>query len=163
MINFKNAFRINRSFFKRVGKMVFKRHKANIFDKGLNAAGKKFLPYTDAYKKRKMAGTAAPKQVSRSGTPDLTLTGQMKKSFDHLKATKEGFEYGITNPQMAERMEFQGPRKKKRAKLRYVSTVKDPTTPDLQEYIVKSMQAQLVKNLTKEVQKSGMGVKVYTI
>tara|TARA_R100000008_G_C3570337_1_gene161697 strand:- start:440 stop:931 length:492 start_codon:yes stop_codon:yes gene_type:complete len=163
MFNFQNAFRFNQSFFKRVGKVVLRRHKANIFNKGLNAAGQKFAPYTEAYKKRKMAGKVAPNQVSRSGTPDLTLTGQMKKSFGHLKATKEGFEYGITNPQMAERMEFQGPRKKKRAKLRFVSTVKDPTTPDLQEYIAKSMQAQLVKNLTKEIQKSGMGVKVYTI
>jgi len=163
MINFKRAFRIDRSFFKRVGRMVLKRHRANIFDKGLNAAGKKFLPYTEAYKRRKMAGKAAPKQVSRRGIPDLTLTGQMKKSFSHFEATKDGFEYGISDPAMAERMEFQGPRKKKKSKLRYVSTVTNPTTPDLQDFIAKSLQAQLVKNLTKEIQRSGMGYKVISI
>lgn len=163
MINFKRAFRINRSLFKRVGKVVLRRHKASIFDKGLNAAGKKFLPYTDAYRKRKMAGKVAPKQISRSGIPDLTLTGEMKNSFSHLKTFKDGFEYGINDPAMSERMEFQGPRKKKKSRLRFVSTVTNPTTPDLQDFIAKSMQAEIVKNLTKEIRKSGMGYKVISI
>lgn len=166
MINFERAFKLRRSFFKTVGRLVLKRHRASIFDKGLNAAGKKFQAYEDRYRKRKMAGKAAPKgraQISKSGVPNLTLTGDLRKSFTYLKATNDGFEYGISDPTMAARMEYQGPKKKKKSRLRYVSTVANPTTPDLQDFILKNMQSQLIKNLTKEIRKSGMGYKVYTI
>ena len=114
MINFQKAFKFGRPFFQNVGRRVLKLHKRNIFDRGQNAAGKKFAAYTAAYKRRKMAGKAASNQISKSGTPDLTLTGKMKKSFNYLKSSAHGFEYGITDPKMAERMEFQGPKKKKK-------------------------------------------------
>ena len=64
---------------------------------------------------------------------------------------------------MADRMRFQGPEKKKKARLRYVSTTTNPTTPDLQELIAKQMQSQLIKNITKELRKNNMGYKVYTL
>mgnify|MGYP005812970413 FL=1 len=163
MINFQKAFTISKSFFQAVGRIVLKRHRANIFDKGQNAAGKSFAAYTPAYRKRKMAGKAALNQISKSGKPNLTLTGDLRKSFTHLKVSKDGFEYGISDSTMADRMRFQGPEKKKKIKQRNVSTKTNPTTPDLQELIMKQMQSQLIKNLTKEIRKNGMGYKVYTI
>jgi len=161
MINFQKAFKFGRPFFQSVARKVLKLHKRSIFDKGRNAAGKPFMAYTNAYRKRKMAGKAAPNQVSKSGKPDLTLTGEMRSSFNYLKSSAHGFEYGISDPKMAERMELQGPKKKSRK--RYVSTKINPTTPDIQEFIVKGMQYELMKNFVKEIRKNGMGYKVYTI
>jgi hypothetical protein len=164
MINFQKAFKIHKSFFKAVGRIVLKRHRANIFDKGLNAAGNKFLAYEPKYEKRKTAGQAAPRgrqQISKSAKPNLTLTGDLRKSFTHLKVSKDGFEYGIDDREMSDRMRYQGPEKKSRK--RYVSTKTNPTTPDLQELIMRQMQSQLIKNFTKEIRKNGMGYKVYTI
>ena len=161
MINLQKAFKFGRPFFQSVGRRVLKMHKRNIFEKGRNAAGKPFVAYTNAYRKRKMAGKAAPNQVSTSGKPDLTLTGKMRKSFNYLKSSAHGFEYGIKDPGMAERMEFQGTKKKSRK--RYVSTKQNPTTPDAQQMIGKEMAEQVVKNFTKELRKNGMGYKVYTI
>lgn len=166
MINLKKALTLNKVFFNTIGKIVLKKHRANIFDKGLNAAGKKFAQYTTAYKKRKMAGKAAPKgkaQISKSGKPNLTLTGDMRKAFTYLKADNNGFEYGIKNDDMSDRMRFQGPEKKKKIKVRFVSTKQNPTTPDMQNFIVKQMQSQIIKNFQKEIKKNGMGFKVYTI
>lgn len=162
-IKFENAFKIKKDFFKTVGRMVLKRHRSNIFDRGLNAAGKKFLPYTEAYRKRKMAGKAAKNQISNSGNVNLTLTGDLRKSFTHLEVYDNGFDYGVEDGAMADRLRFQGPLKKKKARLRFVSTKQNPTTPDLQELIMKQMQSQLIKNFQKEIKKSGMGYKVYTI
>ena len=163
MIDFQKAFKIGRPFFQKVARKVLKMHKRNIFDRGKNAAGNSFAPYTTAYRKRKMAGKAAPNQVSKSGKPDLTLTGRMKSSFNYVKSSAHGFEYGITDPAMAERMEFQGPKKKKKSRLRFVSTKQNPTTPDVQEFIAKGMEYELIKNFVKEIRKNGMGYKVYTI
>jgi hypothetical protein len=161
MINFQKAFKFGRPFFQSVGRRVLKMHKRNIFEKGRNAAGKPFMAYTNAYRKRKMAGKAAPNQVSKSGKPDLTLTGKMRESFNYLKSSAHGFEYGIEDPGMAERMEFQGPKKKSRK--RFVSTKQNPTTPDAQGFIAQEMRNQIIKNFTKEIRKNGMGYKVYTI
>ena len=161
MINFQKAFKFGRPFFQSVGRRVLKMHKRSIFEKGRNAAGKPFMAYTNAYRKKKMAGRAAPNQVSKSGKPDLTLTGKMRESFNYLKSSAHGFEYGIEDPGMAERMEFQGPKKKSRK--RFVSTKQNPTPPDAQQMIGKEMAEQVVKNFTKELRKNGMGSKVYTI
>ena len=87
----------------------------------------------------------------------------MKSSFNYVKSSAHGFEYGISDPAMAERMEFQGPKKKKRARLRFVSTKQNPTTPDVQEFIAKGMEYELIKNFVKEIRKNGMGYKVYTL
>ena len=163
MINFQKAFKFGRPFFQSVGRRVLKMHKRNIFEKGRNAAGKSFMAYTNAYRKRKMAGKAAPNQVSKSGKPDLTLTGKMRESFNYLKSSAHGFEYGISDPAMAERMEFQGPKKKKKTRLRYVSTKQNPLPLNEQKLIAREMQNQLIKNFTKEIRKNGMGYKVYTI
>ena len=161
MINFQKAFKFGRPFFQSVGRRVLKMHKRNIFEKGRNAAGKPFMAYTNAYRKRKMAGRAAPNQVSKSGKPDLTLTGKMRESFNYLKSSAHGFEYGIEDPEMAERMELQGPKKKSRK--RYVSTKQNPLPPNEQELIKQEMTNRLIKNFTKEIRKNGMGYKVYTI
>jgi hypothetical protein len=54
MIDFQKAFKLGRPFFQKVARKVLKMHKRNIFDRGLNAANKKFAAYTPAYKKRKI-------------------------------------------------------------------------------------------------------------
>ena len=168
MINFQKAFKIGRPLFERVGKQVLRKHRATIFDKGQDSHEKSFesyAPYKPKYRERKKAGKAAPKgrvQKSFSATPDLTLTGDMKKSFSHMKATAHGFEYGIKDPAMAERMEFQSS-KKKFGRKRFVSTEADPTTPEAQKLIVEEIRDKIVKNFTNEVRKHGMGVKVYEI
>jgi len=154
MINFQKAFKFGRPFFQNVGRRVLKLHKRNIFDRGLNAAGKKFVAYTSAYKKRKI-------KAGHSGKVNLTLSGKMKKAFNHVKSSAHGFEYGITDSAMAERMEFQGPKKKTRK--RFISTKQNPTTPDVQEFIAQEMRNEIIKNFTKEIRKNGMGYKVYTI
>jgi len=161
VINFQKAFKFGRPFFESVGRTILTIHRRRIFHEGRNAAGKTFVAYTNAYRKRKMAGKAAPKRVSTSGKPDLTLTGKMRAAFNYIKSSAHGFEYGIEDSEMAERMEFQGPRKKSRK--RFVSTKQNPMPPNEQKLIVREMQNQLVKNFTKEIRKNGMGYKVYTI
>ena len=161
MINFQKAFKFGRPFFESGGRRILTIHRRRIFHEGRNAAGKTFVAYTNAYRKRKMAGKAAPNQVSTSGKPDLTLTGKMRAAFNYIKSSAHGFEYGIEDSEMAERMEFQGPRKKSRK--RFVSTKQNPLPPNEQKLIVREMQNQLVKNFTKEIRKNGMGYKVYTI
>ena len=156
MIDFQKAFKLGRPFFQKVARKVLKMHKRNIFDRGLNAANKKFAAYTPAYKKRKI-------KAGHSGKVNLTLSGDMKKAFNYVKSSAHGFEYGITDPAMAERMEFQGPKKKRKSRLRFVSTKQNPTTPDVQEFIAKGMEYELIKNFVKEIRKNGMGYKVYTI
>lgn len=167
MINLQKTFRFGKNFFKRVGRRVLNKHKEAIFEKGLNAKGKSFqsyAPYTAAYKRRKMAGKAAPAgqtQKSKSGTPDLVLTGYMKDTFNYVKAHKRGFKYGINNSITGQRMLYQGPEKKSRK--RFVSTKADPTIPDMQAYIVQEMRNEIIKNIKVELRKNGMGYKVYTI
>lgn len=156
MINVRKAFKFGRPFFQRVGKSVMQRHKDNIFEKGVNAAGKPFAKYTEAYRKRKV-------KAGHSGKVNLTLSGDMKKAFNFMKSSNKGFRYGITDPKMAERMEFQGPRKKKKIRQRFVSTKTNPTTPDLQEFIAQEMRNEVIVNFQKEIKKNGMGYKVYTI
>ena len=163
MINFQKAFKFGRPFFESVGRTVLKLHKRRIFNEGRNPAMKPFAPYTEAYRKRKMAGKAAKNQVSRSGKPDLTLTGRMKKAFNYIKSSSHGFEYGIIEPDMAERMEFQGPKKKKKARVRFVSTKLNPLPINEQKLIAREMENELIKNFKKEIRKNGMCYKVYTI
>ena len=163
MINFQKAFKFGRPFFQSVARTILKLHKRRIFNEGRNPAMNPFAPYTAAYRKRKMAGKAAPNQVSKSGKPDLTLTGRMKSSFNYVKSSAHGFEYGISDPAMAERMEFQGPKKKKRARLRFVSTKQNPLPINEQKLIAREMENELIKNFKKEIRKNGMGYKVYTI
>ena len=99
MINLQKTFRFGKNFFKRVGRRVLNKHKEAIFEKGLNAKGKSFqsyAPYTAAYKRRKMAGKAAPAgqtQKSKSGTPDLVLTGYMKDTFNYVYVFKLKFKF----------------------------------------------------------------------
>ena len=161
MINFQKAFKFGRPFFESVGRTILAIHRRRIFHEGRNAAGKPFVAYTSAYRKRKMAGKAAPNQASKSGKPDLTLTGKMRSAFNYIKSSAHGFEYGIEDSEMAERMEFQGPKKKSRK--RYVSTKQNPLPPNEQELIKQEMTNRLIKNFTKEIRKNGMGYKVYTI
>jgi len=156
MIDVRKAFKLGRPFFQRVGKAVLERHKKNIFEKGINAAGKPFAKYTEAYRKRKV-------KAGHTGKVNLTLSGDMKKAFNFMKSSNKGFRYGITDGKMAERMRFQGIEKKKKIRQRFVSTKTNPTTPDLKDFIAQEMRNEIIKNFQKEIKKNGMGYKVYTI
>ena len=160
MINFKRAFSFDKLFFTALGKNVAKAHKRSIFKKGLDHAGNRFKDYTPAYKKQKQA------LGKYTGKVDLTLSGNMKNAFQFIDADKTGFSYGIEGDEaekgsMAERMDFQGPRKKTRK--RFTTTKTNPTPPAEQEMIGKEMAKQVVRSFTKELRKNGMGYKVYTI
>jgi len=160
MINFKKAFSFDKLFFTALGKNVTKAHKRSIFRKGLDHAGKTFKDYTPAYKKQKQA------LGKYTGKVDLTLSGEMKNAFQFIDADKTGFSYGIEGDEaqddtMAQRMDFQGPRKKTRK--RFTTTKTNPTPPAEQEMIGKEMAKQVVRSFTKELRKNGMGYKVYTI
>ena len=160
MINFKKAFSFDKLFFTALGKNVTKAHKRSIFRKGLDHAGKTFKDYTPAYKKQKQA------LGKYTGKADLTLSGNMKNAFQFIDADKTGFSYGIEGDEaqddtMAQRMDFQGPRKKTRK--RFTTTKTNPTPPAEQEMIGKEMAKQVVRSFTKELRKNGMGYKVYTI
>jgi hypothetical protein len=160
MINFKKAFSFDKLFFTTLGKNVAKAHKRSIFKKGLDHAGNTFEDYTPAYKKQKQA------LGKYTGKVDLTLSGNMKNAFQFIDADKTGFSYGIEGDEskdktMAQRMDFQGPRKKTRK--RFTTTKTNPTPPAQQEMIGKEMAKQVVRSFTKELRKNGMGYKVYTI
>ena len=160
MINFQKAFKFSKAFFTALGKNVTKAHKRSIFTKGLDHAGTTIKDYTPAYKKQKQA------LGKYSGKVDLTLSGEMKSAFQFISADKTGFSYGIEGDEsaddsMAQRMDFQGP--KKQTRKRFTTTKTNPTPPAEQQMIGKEMAKQVVKSFTKELRKNGMGYKVYTI
>jgi hypothetical protein len=165
MINFQKAFSFSKEFFTALGKSVAKRHKRSIFKKGLDQHGRPFKAYTPAYKKQKI-------KQGGSANVNLTLSGEMKRSFEFISADKNGFKYGIKGDEtrkgsMAERMDFQGDRKKQRKDgsfaRRFTTTKKSPTPPAEQKMIGKEMAQEVVKSFTKELRRNGMGYKVYTI
>ena len=125
MFNFEKAFKLTKPFFKAVAPNALKKHKAQIFDDGLNQDGKPFAEYSTSYK-------AFRRRKGKTTKPNLTLSGKLKNSFRHVKAFDDGFEYGINNPEMAERYEYQNINKKRRKdgkfarRFVYKKTANDP-------------------------------------
>ena len=170
MIDIKKALRFDTKFFTQLGKIVVKKHKSHIQNKKIDVRGKGFAPYTKAYERRKKNGNAVKsgqKQKSFSTTPDLTLTGDMFKSFKFLKSDSKGFKYGITDSKQANKLignQFGSFGKNiNRSKKRLVSTESQPLPKDLQEMVMKEMSKQIVRQISKEIRSKGMGVKVYEI
>jgi 2,3-bisphosphoglycerate-independent phosphoglycerate mutase len=66
---------------------------------------------------------------------------------------------------MAERYEYQNINKKRRKDgkfaRRFVSTKKQPMTPEVQEMIMEQTQKQLARQIAKEVRSKGFGVIIY--
>ena len=170
MINIKKALRFDMKFFTQLGKIVVKKHKSHIQKKKLDVRGERYEPYTKAYERRKKNGNAVKSgqtQKSFSAVPDLTLTGDMFKSFKLLTSDSEGFEYGITDPKQANKLignqtGFFGKNKNTNS-IRRVSTESQPLPKDLQQMITKEMSKQIVRQISKEIRSKGMGVKVYEI
>ena len=93
---------------KKYGREISKVHVKQV-KKGISAnKGKIFSPYTNAYRRRKEAKKAAPRQISTQvNPPNLTLTGDMLDSFGYLDS-KVGDElelnYGIGGGKEAVKM-----------------------------------------------------------
>ena len=151
MINIKKALRFDMSFFTQLGKTVVKKHKSHIQKKKLDVRGKPFTQYTKAYERRKTNGNAVKsgqRQESFSAVPDLTLTGDMFRSFKLLKSDSKGFEYGIVDSKQANKLignqtGFFGKNINK-SKKRLVSTERQPLPKDLQEMVMKEMYQKAV-------------------
>jgi hypothetical protein len=70
--------------------------------KGGSGIDGRFPAYSDAYRERKMAGKVGRitkkgtgfRQSSRSGTPDLTLTGDFLRDLKRISVTETGFTIG---------------------------------------------------------------------
>ena len=158
MFNFEKAFKLTKPFFKAVGQNALKKHKAQIFDDGLNQDGKPFAEYSTSYK-------AFRRRKGKTTKPNLTLSGKLKNSFRYVKAFDDGFEYGINNKDMAKRYEYQNVDKARRKDgkfaRRFVSTKKQPMTPEVQEMIMEQTQKQLARQIAKEVRSKGFGVIIY--
>jgi hypothetical protein len=111
MISLAKVFKFPVAFFNALGQNVVKAHVRHIRQLKRNPvspSGKKYVEYTKAYERKKAAGKAAKKgesQISTSTTPDLTLTGKMLNAMRLIKATPNGFFYGITDPREAAKAE----------------------------------------------------------
>ena len=81
-------------------------HKKQIL-KGIDAYGHTFNAYTPKYAKEKSGGEYAGQISSKVSPPNLTLTGQMLKSFKFIKSNVMGeikIEYGISDSDQATKM-----------------------------------------------------------
>ena len=68
------------------GKKIAEKHRMQ-FISGKNHMGKAFKPYSKKYAAKKAAGKAAKNQVSKQTNPvNLVLTGNLVKSFNHMKS-----------------------------------------------------------------------------
>lgn len=103
----KEMMRFTPSDLKKFGEDITQTHVKQI-KKGIDADGEEFAGYTDSYRIRKRAGTAANNQASKQvQPPDLTLTGAMLKEFKLInsKVSEElSIDYGIKNAQQAKKM-----------------------------------------------------------
>ena len=102
-----------------------------------------------------------------------------------IKATPNGFFYGITDPKEAAKAEGHNlgifgrkrvsssnvvggsssvlniPKGKKRA--RPIANERHPLPKPVQEMVMREMSKQIVRQISKEIRSKGMGVKVYEI
>lgn len=173
MISLEKTFKFTSVFFNSLGQNVVKAHVRRVRNDKLDHKGKKFADYTTPYKKRKKAGKAAPKgktQISRSATPDLTLTGDMLNSMRLIVAEPNGFRYGITDSKQAQKLIGNQTgifgNKINTKKKRIISSgdkLGNAVPQPIQKMIAKEMSKQIVRQISEEVKKHGLGVKVYEI
>jgi hypothetical protein len=194
MISLAKIFKFPVEFFSSLGQNVVKAHIRHVRQVKRDVNDMRFVQYRDDYRKKKIAGKAAKsgeRQISNSGTPDLTLTGKMLNSMRLIKATSQGFFYGITDPREAAKMighqtgnyggrisknkrtTFMAEGKRQsfiapsnRAKIRKIAGEKirdNPIPPQMQEMITREMSKQIVRQISQEIRSKGMGVKVYEI
>ena len=170
MISLAKIFKFSAVFFNALGQNVVKAHVRHVRQLKKSHTDRRFASYTKAYEKKKTAGKAAPKgktQISRSSTPDLTLTGDMLNSMRLIVAEPNGFRYGITDPKQAAKLEGNQTgifgKNRKPSKKRIISSENHPIPPDIREMIGKEMSKQIVRQISKEIRSQGMGIKVYEI
>jgi len=89
------------------GRKIADTHVKQIFN-GLDADGKEFAPYTNQYAKNKSAGKFKSQVTRQVKPPNLTLTGDMLKSFKYIrgkggKAELE-IDYGIEDSTQAKKL-----------------------------------------------------------
>tara|TARA_Y100000593_G_scaffold79382_1_gene147774 strand:- start:619 stop:1140 length:522 start_codon:yes stop_codon:yes gene_type:complete len=173
MISLAKIYRFPAVFFNTLGQNVVKAHKRYVRQLKKSHTGRRFPAYAKAkkgqvsYAKRKAAGKAAPNQISRSATPDLTLTGKMLDSLRLIVAEPNGFRYGITDPKEAAKLLANQAgifgNTKKPSKKRIISSEKHAVPPEIREMIMEEMSKQVVRQITRELKQSGMGYKVISI
>ena len=170
MINLKKMFNISPRFFRILGGQTANEHASYVRNKKKDHKGQPFKAYTPAYEKRKKARKAAKNQISSLPTPNLTLTGKMLNSIRLIRAGRSGFVYGITDPKEAAKMEGHqtgvfGKNTNKRKKRIISSSEKNGNAvpPEIGEMIMDEIGKQVVRQITTELKKNGMGFKVYTI
>ena len=173
MISLAKIFKFSSVFFNALGQNVVKAHVRHVRQRKKGHTGRRFPAYAKgkkgqvSYAKRKAAGKAAPNQISRSATPDLTLTGDMLNSMRLIVAEPNGFRYGITDPKQAAKLEGNQAgifgKNKKLSKKRIISSKNHPIPPDVRKMIGKEMSKQIVRQISKEIRSQGMGVKIYEI
>ena len=159
--DFKKIIKFDKPFFTELGQKTVIQHRTNVQVEGRSSVGKtigkKFPPYTAAYKRRKAQGKAVkPGETQRSRnvtTPNLTLTGRMMDSFKLLSSSKTGFIYGTTDPREAAKMHGHQIGKFGKntniKKKRIVANQEDPLPIDLQEKVVKGIAFKIVDNIEK--------------
>lgn len=167
MISLKKMFNISPRFFRILGGQTANEHASYVRNKKRDHRGQPFVAYTPAYEKRKKARKAAKNQISSLPTPNLTLTGKMLNSIRLIRAGRSGFVYGITDLKEAAKMEGHqtgvfGKNTNKRKK-RIISSKKNAVPPEIGEMIMDEIGKQVVRQITTELKKNGMGFKVYTI
>lgn len=167
MISLKKMFNISPRFFRILGGQTANEHASYVRNKKRDHRGQPFVAYTPAYEKRKKARKAAKNQISSLPTPNLTLTGKMLNSIRLIRAGRSGFVYGITDSKEAAKMEGHqtgvfGKNTNKRKK-RIISSKKNAVPPEIGEMIMDEIGKQVVRQITTELKKNGMGFKVYTI
>ena len=175
MISLSKLFRFPAVFFNSLGQNVVKAHRRYVRELKKSHTGRRFAPYAKgkkgqvSYARKKAAGKAAKgrTQMSKSTTPDLTLTGDMLNSLRMIVAEPNGFRYGITDREQAVKLIANqagifGKNVKKSSK-RIISSKNHAVPPEIREMIMEEMSKQVVRQITSELRKSGTGFKVYTI
>jgi len=143
-------------------------HKKQIL-KGIDADGQRFNDYTAKYAKEKSGGEYAGQISSKISPPNLTLTGQMLKSFKFIKSNVGGelsIQYGITDDKQAQKMignnlgrfgkrrmpDAKGRKRKKvvkRTDSRRVVAANQKVGPDVEKGIVNMFAEVIGKNIRK--------------
>ena len=87
------------TFWRVLGEKVINTIRIRVQKRHTSAKSEKFIPYSDSYRKRKVAGKATAKgvsQASRSGVPDMTSTGKTMAAFQVHNADKDSVTIGWT-------------------------------------------------------------------
>ena len=158
----KEMMRFTPSDLKKFGEDITQTHIKQI-KKGIDADGEGFEGYTEPYRTRKSAGTAAKNQASKQvQPPDLTLTGAMLKEFKFINSSVSeelSIDYGIKNAQQAKKMNalrlgrFGKPSKRGRVTIRKdkarVVAKNQKLGPEVEERIAFNFAKNIEKNLRR--------------